>query len=274
MQTAKSGIIIGALFLCAGIALLQFNPEITSAETKVQYKKDECVKCHAARVKDIAEAGMKRRSVPCIGCHIGHPPEVKKPIAQCSKCHLRERKAHYGIPGCLNCHTNPHTPLKVTVKNPKACLDCHGLQAKQLFDSMSRHSLLDCTFCHDVHRKVPQCTQCHKPHLGNAQVNCRYCHKAHTPKYVAYAPDAPSKDCGTCHKKASMLMSASTTKHKLLACANCHQEKHHMVPTCQNCHGSPHPAGIKKKFPMCDSCHNGAHNLNNWIAPAVNGPQG
>ena len=271
MRTVKSGIVIGAVSLSAGILLLFFSG-IASAETKFQYKKEDCVKCHAAQVKDIAEAGRKHRSVPCLGCHVGHPPDVKKPIAQCSKCHFKTRKAHFEISGCLNCHTNPHTPLKITLNNSQSCLNCHGLQVQQLSDSKSKHSILDCTLCHDVHRKVPQCTLCHQPHLGNVQTNCKNCHRAHTPRYVTFASDTPSKDCGACHKMAEELLSANTSKHNLLACANCHQEKHRMIPACQNCHGSPHSAGIMRKFSKCGICHNVAHDLNNWTAPAVNAP--
>jgi predicted nucleic acid-binding Zn ribbon protein len=84
------------------------------------------------------------------------------------------------------------------------------------------------------------------------------------PTVVTYAAETPSKDCGACHSKVFNLLNASKVKHKTLACAFCHQEKHKMVPTCQSCHGSPHPAGIMAKFPKCGECHNIAHDLNNW----------
>jgi hypothetical protein len=237
-----------------------------SAGTTAKFTKDDCVKCHTLEVKDIATAGRKHRSVPCMGCHVGHPPEVKNPIAPCTKCHLKTRKAHFEIGSCLNCHTKPHTPLNITFKGKADCLYCHSSQIAQLAAGKSKHSALDCTFCHDVHRKVPLCTQCHKPHAPDmAATECRKCHKPHAPTQVAYADDIPSKDCGTCHANVLKTLTSSNAKHKTFACAFCHKEKHKMVPACQSCHGSPHPAGIMRKFPKCSSCHNIAHALN-WFA--------
>jgi len=86
------------------------------------------------------------------------------------------------------------------------------------------------------------------------------------PKVVTYADSTPSKDCGACHGAVLSMLSASKVKHKDLACAFCHKEKHKTIPVCQDCHGTPHPAGIMAKFPKCGECHNIAHNLNNWTA--------
>lgn len=235
------------------------------AQTKSRYKKEECVQCHAGRVNEIATAGGKHRSVPCVGCHYGHPPEVAKPIAQCSKCHLKARKSHFEVTGCINCHKNPHTPLNISFAGKDACLNCHGLQVEQLRDNKSKHSALNCSTCHDVHRKVPQCAQCHSlPHSGKVAGHCERCHNAHMPKLVTYADDIPSKDCGACHSKAADLLSANTSSHHPLECARCHQGKHRVIPACQDCHGSPHPASIMAKFSKCSQCHNVAHDLNNW----------
>jgi len=253
------------VFLGAGIAALLIYSGTAPAEIQSHYKKEECVKCHAARVKEIATAGKRHKNVPCIGCHPGHPPEVKKPIEPCSKCHQKTRKAHFELTGCLNCHKNPHTPLNITFEGKDACLNCHMLQSELLRDNESKHSLLDCSTCHRVHRMVPQCTQCHNPHSAEMVVaDCKKCHKAHMPNVVTYAADIPPKFCGACHVKPFELLGASKVKHHTLACAFCHQAKHKMMPRCQDCHGSPHPAGIMTKFPKCGECHNSAHDLNNW----------
>ncbi len=112
----------------------------------VVYKKEECKNCHPDQVNDIASAGRKHRSVPCIGCHTGHPPEVEKPIAECTKCHLKTRKSHFEVPGCLNCHKNPHTPLNITFSAQAGCFNCHGVEVRQLSDNPSRHTALGCVF--------------------------------------------------------------------------------------------------------------------------------
>jgi hypothetical protein len=266
MKSMKNSYVIIMLLLALGIMSILLNTDGASAETKAPYTKDDCVKCHATQVKDIATAGRKHRSVPCTGCHVGHPPEVQKPIAPCNKCHVKTRKAHFEIGGCLNCHTNPHTPLNITFRGKADCLYCHAFQSEQLMAGKSKHSALDCAVCHDVHRKLPQCTQCHNLHSPElAASDCKKCHKPHAPTQVAYADDIPSKDCGMCHSDVLKTLASSNAKHKTFTCAFCHKEKHKMVPTCQSCHGSPHSAGIMRKFSKCSSCHNLAHALN-WFA--------
>jgi hypothetical protein len=99
-----------------------------------------------------------------------------------------------------------------------------------------------------------------------AAADCKKCHKPHMPTQVAYANDIPSNDCGACHGNVLKTLTSSHVKHETFACAFCHKDKHKMVPTCQSCHGSPHPAGIMRKFPKCGSCHNIAHALNYFAA--------
>jgi hypothetical protein len=189
---------------------------------------------------------------------------VKKPIALCNKCHLKTRKAHFELGGCLTCHTNPHTPLNIVFQGKADCLYCHGSQSRQLAAGKSKHRALDCTVCHDFHRKLPQCTECHAPHSPEiSATECKLCHKPHAPTQVAYADDIPSAYCGACHGTVLKMLTSSKLKHKDFACAFCHKEKHRTVPACQDCHGVPHPAGIMAKFPKCGECHGIAHDLNN-----------
>ncbi len=232
-----------------------------------QLNNDICIMCHTAPPTDLAAAGGKHKEVGCTGCHVGHPPTVKKPIPKCSDCH--SGKSHFELKGCLGCHRNPHTPLKITFENniTDACLTCHTKQIEQLKKYPSKHTQVACSRCHDVHRKVPQCTQCHKPHAADmAATECLKCHRPHMPTQVAYADDVPNKDCGACHSNVLKTLTASNAKHKTFNCAFCHKEKHKAIPQCQDCHGVPHPAGIMAKFPKCGECHKIAHDLNNWPA--------
>jgi hypothetical protein len=231
----------------------------------------DCVKCHAKPPADIAAAGgAHKTSVTCVDCHIGHPPGVKHPIPKCSMCH--SEKPHYKLAGCLSCHKNPHKPKEISFGRnvTEPCLSCHSSQIKQLRENRSKHSALNCSFCHDVHGKIPQCTQCHKPHSSDmTAADCKNCHKAHMPAVVTYGTTLPNKNCAACHKNAMSLLSASKAKHGKLLCVTCHQKKHKMVPKCQDCHGIPHPAGLLAKFPRCQECHNIAHDLNNWTHAAA-----
>lgn len=249
-------------------------PAAAPAKAAVQGPKllnDDCAKCHAKAPADIAANGAKHKTViGCQDCHNGHPPTVKNIIPKCSQCH--DGKPHYKLANCAGCHSNPHTPLIIkmgrNVTDP--CLTCHTQQIVKLKENKSKHTALACSFCHDTHGKIPDCTQCHKPH-SKEQVNadCKKCHQAHMPTAVTYSNQTPSKDCGACHKAAAQLLAASPFKHKNLSCVACHQAKHKMIPQCQSCHGTPHPATMLSKFPKCGYCHGIAHDLNNFKAQAA-----
>ena len=268
MKGAKNRSLLILFFLILGIVVVLVSSGMVTAQTPAKQQalgSTDCVKCHAAPPADIAANGGKHKNVACTDCHASHRPAVKDNIPKCSQCHMG--KPHYELTGCLNCHKNPHTPLKISfagnVTDP--CLTCHTQQITQLRENKSKHTALYCSTCHNVHGKIPECLQCHKPHSSDmVNADCKKCHKAHMPRAVAYASDVPSKSCAACHRKAFDLLSASAAKHKTFACAFCHQAKHKTIPKCQDCHGSPHPAGIMAKFPQCGNCHNIAHDLNNW----------
>ncbi len=254
-------------FLLMDISMFSVCSDTAYAGDKPMVTSEDCVKCHSEQIADVSAAGGKHKGVGCSGCHVGHPPAVEKPIPKCSQCH--KGNSHFGLSGCLNCHRNPHTPLNISFSGniTDACLTCHTLQIAQLRKNKSKHSPLYCSRCHSVHRKLPQCTQCHKPHFAEmAAADCRNCHKPHMPKVVTYDDSIQSKDCGSCHKKAFDLLRAGGSKHSTFSCVFCHKEKHKMIPDCRDCHGSPHPDAMMSRFPKCGECHNVAHNLNNWPA--------
>ncbi|HMN03599.1 MAG TPA: cytochrome C [Geobacter anodireducens] len=264
-------IAVSALALAAMLCL--GTPDSQAAQATAKLVQDDCVKCHTQPPADVASAGAGHKKITCFDCHAGHRPQSKNNIPQCSQCH--SGKKHYELANCMGCHTNPHTPLNIVLSGniTDPCLTCHSQQITQLKEFKSKHTNLYCSTCHNVHGKIPACTQCHKPHYAEqTQADCKKCHKAHMPKNVVYGKEVPNKDCGACHKKAVDLLSASTAKHKSLACVYCHQEKHKMVPTCQSCHGTPHPAPMMAKFGTCGDCHSIAHDLNRWSAPTKGEP--
>ncbi len=258
--------------LVAGISAFPVYSSTALAQTKAVLSDKDCVKCHADQVNDMAAAGGAHRGVSCPRCHAGHPPEVAKPIAPCGTCHLKSKNEHFEMemPACLKCHTNPHRPLNISLKGAgkDACLTCHGPESLLFREFESKHTFVDCSRCHDVHRKIPQCTQCHKPHPG-IEDECRRCHSGHMPKIKAYSDDMSSINCGSCHKIQASLLSATASKHKSLTCIGCHKLRHRFKPACQDCHGTPHPEGILVKFPECGMCHSSAHDLNNWPETAT-----
>ena len=262
------GLTVPVAFLAViALALFTAPPGPSAAEkAAAALTADDCVKCHAGPPADVAAAGAKHQSeVTCLDCHAGHRPAVKNNIPKCSQCH--EGKPHYQEKNCLECHRNPHKPLTISFggKVTGPCLACHTEQIKQLREHKSRHTSLFCSNCHDVHRKVPECVKCHRPHSAEmAQADCGKCHRAHQPSVVAYGAEVPNKDCGACHRKAVDLLAASPAKHKAVACVKCHASVHRTVPACEQCHPKKHDARLMKKFPKCGTCHSVAHDLNNW----------
>ena len=258
------------LSLFALLIALSFSRVIHAADEpqKPVLTPADCVKCHTSQPADIAANGSKHKtSINCQNCHTAHRPGSQNNIPVCNKCH--GGKPHFEQKNCLQCHKNPHTPLKITFDRPmtEPCLACHTNQIKQLRENKSKHSAKNCTDCHDMHRKIPKCTQCHKPHSKDITAeNCRECHKPHMPKVVTYAGNVDSKFCSACHKRQYDSLQANVTKHTAQNCATCHQDKHKMIPNCKDCHGEMHPTGIMLKYPKCLECHKSPHDLNNWKA--------
>ena len=251
MKSLKGSSLIVILFLIAGVSVFPVYAGTTPSETDPPPKKEECIKCHSGPVNDIKTAGGKHRAVPCGGCHIGHPPTVKKPIEKCSRCHLTTRKAHFELEDCLRCHKNPHTPLNMSLADKGVCLTCHTQQDAQLRDNKSRHSTIDCTTCHPVHRQVPQCSQCHKGKAHFDLKDCLNCHmNPHMPLNMSLAGRVTNA-CVTCHAQQVTQLSDNKSKHSIFDCTACHNV-HRQIPQCTQCH-QPHSAEMVAAD--CKKCH-------------------
>jgi len=223
----------------------------------------DCGKCHAAIVSTLLADGMAHRDkLTCVVCHIGHPPRDKGVIPACSRCHQGE--PHFGLNNCLECHTNPHTPLKITLSKTvtNACTTCHNGQLEQLQEHPSIHTTLDCTACHTKHGYRPPCFNCHKPHIeGMTKETCLECHKPHMPLEVNFSAETPAEYCGACHHDVYTLLANSRAKHRNVPCAKCHATRHKTIPPCQQCHSQPHSQSIISQFDSCGKCHGIAHDL-------------
>ena len=239
------------------------EPTAASPPAEQRLSSSDCAKCHPAIVSAILGNGMAHRDkLTCQECHAGHPPRDKDIIPACSRCH--KGAAHFGLDNCLQCHTNPHTPLQITLTRTitAPCTTCHNGQLEQLQEHQSIHSTLDCTACHTRHGYLPPCSNCHAPHLdGMANDTCKECHKPHMPLVVNLSADTPSEYCGSCHQEAFALLSGSRAKHRQLLCAGCHAGRHKTIPACQKCHAQPHSQSIIDHFAGCGNCHGLAHDL-------------
>jgi len=244
---------------------VQKIPLVAQGSTLPQLKEDDCLKCHKKEVSLIQTDGGKHKGVGCLSCHDNHFPNISKEqmIPKCSKCH--SGKDHYTLENCLGCHQNPHTPLKISFEGKslkKECASCHAIPIKDLESFKSKHSALDCNFCHTKHKEIPNCLNCHSPHISEQTFkDCLSCHNPHKPLKVTYDMNTPNKYCMACHEKEGLNLSNTQTKHKTLACVFCHRSEHKTIPDCGACHGSPHPKEMLAKFKGCLDCHNDPHLL-------------
>lgn len=271
-----SGLIIALMFAGTSLAATQggkstkvkipLTPEQYATEPQ-PLTAEQCGQCHPGLFRNLKEEGGKHR-FGCQKCHnTFHAYSPRKGnwdaiMPKCSNCH--ETPHGPKITDCAGCHSNPHTPKKIaaTAQLTNACFNCHASARDQLVNFPSKHSKVACTTCHTSHGYKPSCFNCHKPHTpGQGLATCTTCHPVHRPMQISYGKDVPSPTCGACHAKVYNIWLKGTSKHKTVACATCHKDKHRFVPKCSDCHGMPHKKMIHEKFPRCLTCHIDVHDL-------------
>jgi hypothetical protein len=223
----------------------------------------DCSKCHADQPATVAANGGKHRTeVSCLDCHEEHPPWGEESIPECSMCH--EGESHFELENCLACHSNPHEPLALHLADDirEPCLTCHEGPGQDFAAYESAHAEQSCTFCHDVHGRVPDCAECHEPHVAEQLTSdCLGCHPAHHPLQITVALTTPRSFCAACHEEVGAQLEKTETKHQTFTCAFCHRMEHPSYPTCMTCHGEPHSPLMHKKMPNCIDCHMDPHYL-------------
>ena len=151
----------------------------------------ECLECHASSADKMIAKGGKHNEMGCGECHIGHPPDVKKPYKACMECH-EPHSDQMAEDACGQCH-RAHIATEVTYAfnvPSEYCAACHQDASGELAASRSKHSDMDCALCHQ------------ERHTTTA--NCQYCHGGTHPEHVMKKTDI----CAACHHNAHDLESA------------------------------------------------------------------
>ena len=154
-----------------------------------------CSDCHFAHTLEGKNSNLSlRTTIPygphknktCRDCH-GTAFE----IPQCIKCHSGHggQKLENGL--CIDCHTDPHVPVKpgilrnntvnFTIKMPlSACRPCHEKEFLDLTNFPSGHNDMEtCTSCHEFHGEKPRCSKCHPGMMLDRHpqsFRCNTCH--------------------------------------------------------------------------------------------------
>ncbi|MDW7772163.1 MAG: hypothetical protein SCH71_04650 [Desulfobulbaceae bacterium] len=229
-------------------------------------QEEDCGKCHWFQLNTLKNQGGRHfTEVGCMGCHPQHTPEEEDTILACASCHTDE--PHFLVEDCQQCHADPHKPL-ISLQDPfkparKECLSCHAGVGQQMQASASRHAELFCTRCHDRHGFIPECRDCHNPHLATQENgDCLRCHPAHRPLQIVPAGWIPAAYCQACHSREGRNLASTRTLHGGVNCVHCHNGQHPSTTSCRECHGLPHDRELHRKYRRClTDCHGDAHEL-------------
>ena len=136
-----------------------------------------CAGCHPKPVEKMKRFPSAHAEQECTSCHPSHGEKMS-----CLECHDPHGAGmQYG--DCLKCH-NHHAPMppRLGKKIPsKLCGSCHDEQYKAQKADTSKHSKLQCVFCHKSrHKVIQECRTCHgEPHDVPLHKRFPDCHKCH-----------------------------------------------------------------------------------------------
>ncbi len=224
------------------------NPT-TSPETLrsdyVSASDEICRECHLRPFTSISMEGGKH-DLGCTFCHVQHGI---KP--ECSVCHDLAHGAQ--LKDCKDCH-DEHSPMEITsnLDFDQSCSNCHAQQTQEFKDHPGKHGNLECSFCHNTHRYIEACTNCHAPHgTWLPYTECLNCHPAHMPQEINYPDVIAGETCAFCHEMVSDVLDDGNTKHTDVGCSGCHPV-HEQIPECMDCHTS-HTTDMA--YENCTACH-------------------
>jgi hypothetical protein len=149
-------------------------------------KDHTCIECHPDPATQMASKGGKHNAMGCTDCHVGHPPEVKKPFMLCVECH-QPHSAEMPTDACGKCH-RAHTAVVVSYAfdvPSRYCAACHKQAADVLSASGGKHMHLACALCHpEKHKAISHCQHCHgAPHPPQVMKEVDRCGRCHGPAH-------------------------------------------------------------------------------------------
>ena len=169
---------------------------------------DDCDECHIEIIDNRSREPGRHSDLNCVYCHPVHTH-----IESCINCHAPHGTG-LTYEDCLNCHP-AHIPHKIdypeSVPNSN-CDFCHEAVNTALESSTTKHSTLQCAYCHSTHGDIPECNVCHAPHIQDmSNSDCLECHPAHDPAVIEMPAGTQDSICAACHKVINSTLHESKT---------------------------------------------------------------
>jgi len=175
----------------------------------------------------------------------------------CDDCHKPGTKFRTAPRACISCH---HKDDVHKGSLGEGCAACHGTASWKTvsfnhdrdtkYPLTGGHAKVSCEGCHKgepkTHPTPTECAACHgakDPHKGTLGPRCEACHNTTDWKQVLFDHDQSAfpligkhakTTCASCHKTQDF-------KATPIACAPCHEDKHHegrLGPDCGGCHNA------------------------------------
>lgn len=219
-----------------------------------------CIDCHSgggskgyvdAR-KELIDAIVIERSAPLLKSIIQNDSYNTNIIhlkANCIKCHSSVESKYYNhtnLTDCNKCH-----PANGTIEFSET-----GALQKM---GTGGHRNKTCEDCHSIDFKIPNCTDCHRPHTEMTQWGndvCLDCHNSpHIPvRNGSFNTGIAKENCGVCHEDQYKTLAFYNSKHnELNSCVYCHPA-HKDTKTCFGCHSGGHTSHPFAQN-NCNACH-------------------
>jgi hypothetical protein len=245
------------------------SPHFPNGSTEVF--SDRCLICHDSTGDDIifqfqslkiANSTDLSFATKCFQCHVEPKHKVQLPYNICTECHYQ--KDHEALSLSFNYILETLGEI-----DNSFCIECHEHECTELDKVGHTHEDV-CTNCHNDHKRIPGCLDCHDPtFIGpyhdlrspNFEI-CTDCHMggAHTRPIIN-----DNMDCSICHTNiyATTLENYGGrhyTNETLGKCSNCHTD-HKEYPSCRDCHGTfpEHlwDKAVENPNQECTVCHEG-----------------
>lgn len=155
------------------------NPHAAQQAPGINQIVNLCSDCHSEQNQQLEAFPSQHTELSCDYCH--HTEHGLIPF--CGECH----QPHFGsqsFSSCSNCH-DVHQPLEVKFGENielKTCEACHSDVYSQWQGTASKHGEVSCSSCHESHKQIPQCLECHtiptshSKTLLNKYPRCLECH--------------------------------------------------------------------------------------------------